>query len=148
MGCESGQEGERPWQIEFHRTASPGFSRVGHGRGQRAGSDFTDQRDPQRTLGPARGLLPAPSLPPGLPPLSPPGGTSRALLALIPATWNLSFVFFQAPRSFLREGALPHEQVSHSRSQTRGPDLHGGDDLHPAHFIPRSQPEPSGFENK
>lgn len=34
MGCESGQEGERPWQTEFHRSASPGFSRVGHSRGQ------------------------------------------------------------------------------------------------------------------
>lgn len=92
VGGESGQEGERPRQIESH------------GRGLRAGSDFPDQRDAQRTLGPARGLHPS---------FSPCQAGSRALRVPF-GTCHL----FSSKRP-----VLPQEGASHtlSESQTWGP---------------------------
>lgn len=96
MGCESGQEGKRPWQTEFHRSASPGFSRVGHGGGQCEGLTSQTSEIP---IGSGASM--------GFTPLSPPllpDGMSRAPLALTRASRSLSVVFFRAPSAFLGRG--------------------------------------------
>lgn len=111
MERESGQEGERPWQVEFHRTASPRGSHGWATQGPAPGLTSPASETPEDP-GASTGLLPSP---PARRDVSP---------GLTPATWNLSFVFSSAQR--LPQGAGESLQVSDT-----GPDWLSGDALHP-----------------